>query len=188
MRRISAVENVHLLCSSKSLTDAITCPPTKQNNKRAGMIQILCGGVCYCATTRKTHLASSSSLIFAARIREVMAMHLRYFSRVCKEWGLRVYVIPNDCKCVMVSFTLTDASRLLRTQTPKANVSEENWNTLLISCIHTITSWYRGGLISEPWKHTKHGKCWAVVCFWQLCSLLRRPAWTTQHDLSGLAG
>ncbi len=71
-------------------------------------------------------------------------------------------VYSSDGKCVMVWFTLTDASRRLRTQTAKANVSEENWNTLLISCIHTITSWYRGGLISEPWKHTKDGKCWAL--------------------------
>lgn len=73
MRRISAVEKLHPLCITRSLMEPITCVKRRKTKKG---INIVLNELC-CRS--QSILTSSSSLILAARTREVNAMHRRYF-------------------------------------------------------------------------------------------------------------
>lgn len=73
MRRISAVEKLHPLCITRSLMEPITC--VKRHKTKKGINIVLNELCCH----SRSILTSSSSLILAARTREVNAMHLRYF-------------------------------------------------------------------------------------------------------------
>lgn len=73
MRRISAVEKLHPLCITRSLMEPITCVKRRKTKKG---INIVSNELC-CRS--QSILTSSSSLILAARTREVNAMHRRYF-------------------------------------------------------------------------------------------------------------
>lgn len=56
---------------------------------------------------------------------------------------------------IQPALTFTVASNLLRTQTPRAKVSEQNSKVSLISRNQIIISWYSDGTMSEPCKHTQ---------------------------------
>lgn len=104
MRRISAVEKLHPLCITRSLMEPITC--VKRHKTKKG-INIVLNRLC-CRS--QSLLTSSSSLILAARTREVNAMHRRYFG-----WAWKT---PRDSGPGSLSTWRADALRLNGPETP----------------------------------------------------------------------
>lgn len=85
MRRISAVEKLQPLCTTRSLTEPMTCSNTdeREANKRLVWKSMEVGDSFFCLTLRGRR-TSSSSLILAASTSEVKVIHFRYFG-----WALK---------------------------------------------------------------------------------------------------
>lgn len=93
MRRISAVEKLHPLRTTRSLTEPRTCYRHRQRPNKTIVLKIHSTGRVFCPfllrccfwVPEQKDITSSSSLTLAARTSEVKATHFRYFVCALKQ-------------------------------------------------------------------------------------------------------